>query len=192
VGTLRRWTVLIVICLAVAACAGGTGEDTTSTVVDDPTSTTEATTTVPTTTTSPSTTTTVPSTTTSTTLATTTTTSAPPTTSTTSTSTTSTTNPPATTTTTQPSGPAVFEVATGDNYFQPADLVISVGDAVRWRNVGAVAHTTTSGSRAAPSSLWNEVLDVGASYTRTFDTPGTFTYFCIIHIGQNGKVTVNP
>jgi plastocyanin len=191
VGTLRRWTVLIVICLAVAACAGGTGEDTTSTVVDDPTSTTEATTTVPTTTTSPSTTTTVPSTTTSTTLAT-TTTSAPPTTSTTSTSTTSTTNPPATTTTTQPSGPAVFEVATGDNYFQPADLVISVGDAVRWRNVGAVAHTTTSGSRAAPSSLWNEVLDVGASYTRTFDTPGTFTYFCIIHIGQNGKVTVNP
>ncbi len=86
----------------------------------------------------------------------------------------------------------VFEVATGDNYFAPVDLVISVGDAVRWRNVGAVAHTTTSGSRAAPGGLWNEVLDVGASYTRTFDTPGTFAYFCVIHVGQNGKVTVNP
>ena len=83
-------------------------------------------------------------------------------------------------------------MATGDNFFDPVDLVISVGDAVRWRNVGAVAHTTTSGSRPVPSGTWNEVLDVGASYTRTFNTAGTFSYFCVIHPGQSGKVTVNP
>lgn len=58
--------------------------------------------------------------------------------------------------------------------------------------MGAVAHTTTSGTRPIASGLWNEVLDVGATYTRTFNTAGTFTYFCLIHVGQNGKVTVNP
>jgi len=52
--------------------------------------------------------------------------------------------------------------------------------------------TTTSGSRPIPNGLWNAVLDVGASYTRTFDTPGIFSYFCVIHIGQNARVTVNP
>jgi plastocyanin len=83
-------------------------------------------------------------------------------------------------------------VATGDNNFAPVNLVISVGDAVRWRNVGAVVHTTTSGTRPIASGLWNEVLDVGASYTRAFDTPGTFTYVCLIHVGKKSKVTVNP
>jgi plastocyanin len=45
---------------------------------------------------------------------------------------------------------------------------------------------------AIPSGVWNEVLDVGVTYTHTFNTPGTYSYFCIIHVGQNGRVTVNP
>jgi plastocyanin len=187
----------MVACLVAVACAGGVAEETTSTSVADlTTSTSEATTTVTTAASaSSSTTAATPSTTTSTTVAAVTTvapSTTAATTSTTSPPTTTTTVPASTTTTAAPSGPAVIEVATGDDYFAPVNIVISVGDAVRWRNVGSEYHTTTSGSRPTPSGVWDAVLDVGETYTRTFDTPGTFNYFCLIHVGQNGKVTVNP
>lgn len=83
-------------------------------------------------------------------------------------------------------------MATGDNFFSPTTVVVSVGDKVRWNNTGEVLHTVTSGSRPIADGLWDAYLQPGESFTRTFDQPGTYRYFCIVHVGQSGKVTVNP
>ena len=80
----------------------------------------------------------------------------------------------------------------GDNFFAPMNVVISVGDKVRWRNDGAELHTSTSGARPIPDGTWDSYLLPGESYTHTFNTAGSFSYFCVIHVGQSGTVTVNP
>lgn len=162
--------------------------DPTTTITSPPTTRPPTTTTVPpTTTAAPAAPTTAPET--PTTITAPVATTVPPPTATTPPPTTTTPPPPTTST---PAGPVTTDVSTGEDFFSPNSVVISVGDRVRWVNKGEVVHTTTSGTRPIGNGLWNEVLNPGASYTRTFDTPGTFTYFCVIHVGQSGKVTVNP
>ncbi len=160
--------------------SGFTSSTSTSTPVSRTTSTTAVTsTTTSTTTTSPITTTTSPTT---------TTTTVPPTTTTT---TTTTTVPPTTTTTTTTVASANHIVSIGDNFFAPVTISIEVGDRVTWRNDGAQWHTTTSGIAPITDFLWDsQLLDPGQSYGRTFDTPGSYPYFCSIHSGQIGTINV--
>ncbi len=80
-------------------------------------------------------------------------------------------------------------------FFSPAALSISVGDTVRWTNDGNIAHTVTSGTGGSfpgdPDGLWDSgFLDLGQSYSRTFDTPGTFTVFCTLHPVLMGTATI--
>ena len=42
--------------------------------------------------------------------------------------------------------PAVVSVSIGDNFYKPKDVTIQVGQSVKWKNNGAVAHTVTSDS----------------------------------------------
>jgi len=42
--------------------------------------------------------------------------------------------------------PAAASVSIGDNFYKPKDVRIQVGQSVKWRNNGAVAHTVTSDS----------------------------------------------
>jgi len=99
--------------------------------------------------------------------------------------------PPSTTTTT--TGPTTYVVAMGEYFFAPMNIVISVGDKIRWRNDGIEPHTSTSGIQPIASGTWDSpLLWPGESYTRTFDSVGSFSYFCILHSGQTGNVTVNP
>ena len=37
--------------------------------------------------------------------------------------------------------PAVVSVSIGDNFYKPKDVTIQVGQSVKWKNNGAVAHT---------------------------------------------------
>jgi len=37
-------------------------------------------------------------------------------------------------------------VSIGDNFYKPKDVTIQVGQSVKWRNHGPVAHTVTSDS----------------------------------------------
>jgi plastocyanin len=87
--------------------------------------------------------------------------------------------------------------------FDPANLTIQVGDTVRWI-WDSPSHTVTSGGSScaadnifcspnntncasAPSS------STGFIYTRTFNTAGTFNYFCKVHCftqGMTGTITV--
>ncbi len=78
-----------------------------------------------------------------------------------------------------------------DNAFQPQPVIIQVGDTVVWTNNGAVTHTSTSDT----PGLWDSgIMNPGATFSRTFDTAGTFGYNCTLHrsVGMVGAVVVQP
>lgn len=83
-----------------------------------------------------------------------------------------------------------------DLRFDPAVVTIRPGAKIRWINRDTTAHTSTSADFSAeatsnPPGSWNSpVLDVGKSWTRTFDTAGTFDYACSIHPYIKGTVKV--
>ncbi len=75
-----------------------------------------------------------------------------------------------------------------DFMFTPATITVHVGQAVMWRNHGPSQHTTTS-----DAALWNSgPLDVGATFSQTFNSPGSFPYHCAIHPFMHGTVVVMP
>src|SRR5262245_27097468 len=73
--------------------------------------------------------------------------------------------------------------------FPPSPVTIHVGDKVRWTcHIGS--RTTTSGKPGMPNRLWNSgVLIPGATFTHTFNSVGTFPYYCTQH-GQTSQVIV--
>jgi plastocyanin len=71
--------------------------------------------------------------------------------------------------------------------FGPDALSVPAGARVTWTNLDTVAHTVTFDSASISSS---GTLANGASFSATFDSPGTFTYHCSIHPGMTGTVTV--
>ena len=84
-------------------------------------------------------------------------------------------------------------VGTGGFIFKPSDITINVGDTVRW-TWGSSGHSSTSGSPGMPTGLWDSlVLNQGAAFMHTFNTAGTFPYYCVPHgacCGMVGSVTV--
>ncbi len=96
------------------------------------------------------------------------------------------TQPPATAQATQP--PATAQAASvqiKDFEFTPNTLTIKVGSTVTWTNGGST-HTVT----ADDGSFDSGQLQNGKSYSRTFDSAGTFTYHCSIHPFMKAQVTV--
>lgn len=79
-----------------------------------------------------------------------------------------------------------------DDAFQSASIEVAVGTTVFWTNQGAGPHTSTSGTSPAPSGLWDSgVMQPGNSFARTFDEPGTFSYFCQVDpVEMQGTVVV--
>jgi plastocyanin len=70
--------------------------------------------------------------------------------------------------------------------FNPPNISVAPGTTVTWVNNDTVPHTTT-----ASDGTWDsETLQPGESFSFTFDTPGTFPYFCEIHPFMTGTVTV--
>lgn len=81
--------------------------------------------------------------------------------------------------------------ARDDPVFSQPNLVITAGTAVRWVNVGQMLHTVTPDGHTEWSSA--NLGSNGSAFTHTFDTPGTYDYYCEPHVGQGmtGTVTVN-
>ena len=97
-----------------------------------------------------------------------------------------------------------------DLKFVPADLTIAPGTTVVWENVGSIAHSVTAyednipeeasyfasggfdAEQAARSAYPDGSIEGGGTYEYTFDTEGTFDYFCIPHesAGMTGTVSV--
>ncbi len=79
-----------------------------------------------------------------------------------------------------------IQVSIAQMRFEPAEVQITAGDTVTWRNSGAAPHTVT-GSNGGPSS---GTLRNSQMFSHTFDTAGTYEYYCAIHPGMTGKVVV--
>ena len=89
-------------------------------------------------------------------------------------------------------------VQVGDNFYRAngstgnsSAITITVGDMVRWTNVGRGNHPTASNTGVWPTfPMYNGAPDV----TIPFNTAGTFGYYCTAHgapnQGQFGTITV--
>ncbi|PYI70260.1 MAG: hypothetical protein DMF02_09365, partial [Verrucomicrobia bacterium] len=89
---------------------------------------------------------------------------------------------------------ATVTVMVGPNCFcfSPSEVTISPGDTVRW-TWSSGGHSTTSGNPCTPNGLWDSgILNQGAMFTHTFNSVGSFPYFCSPHCseGMTGMVTV--
>jgi plastocyanin len=73
--------------------------------------------------------------------------------------------------------------------FHPASVTIHPGDQVKWIWLTS-GHGTTSGRPGMPNGVWDSgVRSQGATFTHTFNSAGTFPYYCRVH-GQVGTVIV--
>src|SRR5688572_25241868 len=92
---------------------------------------------------------------------------------------------------------ATFTVSMTNVRFTPANLTINVGDTVTWNNAQGF-HDTVSGSSGVPSGVWNSnnqfrrLMMPGESFSFTFNTAGTFPYYCTPHwtLGMVGTIRV--
>jgi plastocyanin len=77
--------------------------------------------------------------------------------------------------------------------FSPSSVTIHSGDTVQW-NFSSSGHSTTSGTPGNPNGLWDSgIRGQGATFSRTFNTVGSFPYFCTPHgqcCGMTGTVNV--
>jgi plastocyanin len=82
--------------------------------------------------------------------------------------------------------------------FTPANVTINAGDTVAWNNQQGF-HDTVSGANGTPNGLWNSTAQFGRlmfpgeSFSFTFNSGGTFPYFCSPHVsvGMVGSVQVS-
>ena len=78
------------------------------------------------------------------------------------------------------------DVSIIDFAFMPSTLTVPVGSDVKWKNNGASFHTTTSNG-----GLWNSGnIAPGGTFTTTFNTVGSFSYRCTIHLSMTGTIIV--
>ena len=64
--------------------------------------------------------------------------------------------------------------------FSPSDVTIRPGDRVRW--TWGDVHSSTSGTPGMPNGIWDSgILIQGAAFTHTFNSAGTFPYYCTPH-----------
>ena len=67
-------------------------------------------------------------------------------------------------------------------------MTVPVGGSVTWTNRDTAPHTATAQDRGA---LRSGTLEEDEGYTATFDTPGTYGYFCEFHRDMDGTVVVH-
>ena len=81
---------------------------------------------------------------------------------------------------------------TADGCFIPSPVTIDIGATVTWENNDTAAHTSTAGSALdGPSGVFDSSLIMaGSSFSHTFDSAGTYDYFCMVHPWMSGTVIV--
>jgi plastocyanin len=90
--------------------------------------------------------------------------------------------------------------------FMPETITVKAGTTVRWVNGEAITHTITSGTfndvnpatgirgSETPDGAFDVTLapkgEDGDSFEFTYDKPGTYPYYCDIHLSMNAVVIV--
>ena len=78
-------------------------------------------------------------------------------------------------------------VVTIDNFtFAPPELTVAVGTTVKWINHDDIPHNIVNQDKVFRS----KALYTDDSYSFTFDSAGTFAYFCGLHPHMQGKIIV--
>jgi glucose/arabinose dehydrogenase/plastocyanin len=84
----------------------------------------------------------------------------------------------------------------GDKSYNPNPVVVQKGQKILWVNGDAISHTVTSNSlendsRSDSGKLFDSTAILsGHFYNKTFDIPGTYSYYCFYHPNMIGKVIV--
>src|SRR6185503_18536619 len=65
--------------------------------------------------------------------------------------------------------------------FSPATLTVSKGTKVTFDNQDTTTHTITSGANRTKDGKFDSQVSGGTQTEITFDTAGTFAYFCSFH-----------
>jgi plastocyanin len=95
----------------------------------------------------------------------------------------------------KPVSATTVDVTVGPNgnlVFSPSSVTIHPGDQVKW-TWDSGGHSTKSGSPGMPTGIWDSgIQNAGATFTRTFNSTGTFPYYCTPHscCGMVGTVMV--
>ena len=76
--------------------------------------------------------------------------------------------------------------------YVPQNITVSKGTIVTWTNKDSFDHTVTSGTPGHPSGLFDSGnIGPNGTYSYTFDSTGTYAYYCKIHLDKmTGTVTV--
>ena len=79
-------------------------------------------------------------------------------------------------------------VNVGDNFFNPSGFQLGTGDRLTWQWQGGLQHNVTFDDGATGSATQSS-----GTFSRVFDTPGTFGYHCSIHgaMVMSGTVVVS-
>ena len=96
--------------------------------------------------------------------------------------------------TTNPTPPAAGgnTVTISSNQFSPASITIKKGESVKWVWNGGTHNVTSGTSCTSDSKFTSGPPKSSGDFSQTFDTAGTFDYFCQPHCsgGMTGKVIV--
>lgn len=77
---------------------------------------------------------------------------------------------------------------TAPSCYSPASVTVAAGTEIEWYNRSSLAHSVTG---TGSTSGWGSgTINSGATYSHTFDAPGTYDYHCIFHAGMTGVVYV--
>jgi len=75
-------------------------------------------------------------------------------------------------------------VSIGDDFYSQSNVTIVVGGTVTWTWTGSNNHSTFS-----PGD-WDSGEKPTGTFNRTFDSAGSFNYFCTVHPFMTASVTV--
>ena len=88
-----------------------------------------------------------------------------------------------------------FDPANDKRAYTPRTATVPVGTTVTWTNEDAVLHTVTSGTSDGTSGSPDGLFDsgdmaTGDTFEHTFDSAGTYDYYCAPHPWMRGTVVV--
>lgn len=86
-----------------------------------------------------------------------------------------------------PGGAPVTEASIVDYSYNPTTINVQPGTTVQWTNNGQAPHTVTSDPAGQFAS---GLMSSGAAWQFTFNTVGTYAYFCDFHSNMRGTVNV--
>ncbi len=98
-----------------------------------------------------------------------------------------------------PAGTSVPGCEDTDECWDPSVITVDVGATVTWSNDDSAAHTVTAGDLDAdpdtvgtdfPNGFDSSLFMAGTTFDVTFDTAGTYPYFCMVHPWMTGVVIV--